>query len=42
MNQQLRDEYFQTNNSAYVTQYPTFSPFGINGGYYYSKLTFNF
>jgi iron complex outermembrane receptor protein len=42
VNQQLRDEYFQTNNSAYVTQYPTFSPFGINGGYYYSKLTFNF
>ncbi|MBT9473819.1 MAG: TonB-dependent receptor [Phenylobacterium sp.] len=40
VNQQLRDEYFQTNNSAHVTQYPTFSPFGINGGYYYSKLSF--
>ena len=28
-------------NSA-VTIYPSFSPFGINGGYYYAKLNFNF
>lgn len=38
----LRDEYFRSNSNAYVTQYPTFSPFGINGGYYYSKLTVTF
>jgi iron complex outermembrane receptor protein len=28
-------------NSA-VAQYPAFSPFGINGAYYYGKLTFRF
>lgn len=25
-----------------VTQYPSFSPYGINGGYYYGRLTFSF
>lgn len=25
-----------------VAQYPTFSPFGINGGYYYGRVTWNF
>jgi iron complex outermembrane receptor protein len=25
-----------------TTQYPTFSPYGINGGYYYGRLTFSF
>ena len=25
-----------------VAQYPTYSPFGINGGYYYGRLTWNF
>ncbi|HEX5377969.1 MAG TPA: TonB-dependent receptor [Phenylobacterium sp.] len=25
-----------------VTQYPTFSPFGINGGYYYGRITWEF
>ena len=38
----LRDEYLRNNSNGYVTQYPTFSPFGINGGYYYSKLTVTF
>ena len=28
-------------NSA-VAQYPSFSPFGINGAYYYGKVTFKF
>jgi iron complex outermembrane receptor protein len=28
-------------NSA-VAQYPSFSPFGINGAYYYGKVTFRF
>ncbi|MDB5476367.1 MAG: TonB-dependent receptor [Phenylobacterium sp.] len=38
----LRDEYFRANSNAYVTQYPTFSPYGINGGYYYSKISVTF
>ena len=25
-----------------VTQYPGFSPYGINGGYYYGRLTWAF
>jgi iron complex outermembrane receptor protein len=25
-----------------VTQYPGFSPYGINGGYYYGRLTYAF
>jgi len=25
-----------------VTQYPNFSPFGINGGYYYGKVAYTF
>lgn len=28
--------------SGCVAQYPTFSPFGINGGYYYGRLTWAF
>ncbi len=27
---------------ACVTQYPTFSPIGINGGYYYGRITYAF
>ncbi|MBN9319585.1 MAG: TonB-dependent receptor [Caulobacterales bacterium] len=38
----LRQHQLQQNSNAYVTQYPTFSPFGINGGYYYGKLTWTF
>ena len=38
----LRDDYFRANSNGYVTQYPTFSPFGINGGYYYSKVSLVF
>jgi iron complex outermembrane recepter protein len=29
-------------DNAGVTQYPTFSPFGINGGFYYIKGTYKF
>ncbi len=28
--------------AAATTRYPTFSPFGINGGYYYGKMTYSF
>jgi iron complex outermembrane recepter protein len=38
----LRDEFFRNNQNAYVTQYPTFSPFGINGGYFYGKINYTF
>ncbi len=42
VNALLRDDYYRNNSNGYVTQFPTFSPFGINGGYYYSKLTLVF
>jgi iron complex outermembrane recepter protein len=42
VNAGLRQEYLSVNSNAYVTQYPTFSPFGINGGYYYAKLAYSF
>jgi len=29
-------------DNAGVTQYPGFSPFGINGGFYYAKATYSF
>jgi iron complex outermembrane receptor protein len=29
-------------DSAAVSVYPTFSPIGINGGFYYARLTYNF
>lgn len=33
---------FGNNDNSAVSQYPAFSPFGINGAYYYGKLTFRF
>lgn len=42
INALLRDDYLRNNSNAYVTQHPTFSPFGINGGYYYGKLSYTF
>jgi iron complex outermembrane receptor protein len=38
----LREHYLKNNSNGYVTQYPSFSPFGINGGYYYGKITYTF
>jgi iron complex outermembrane receptor protein len=29
-------------NTAAVTQYPGFSPIGINGGYYYARMNYTF
>ncbi|WP_229262163.1 TonB-dependent receptor plug domain-containing protein [Duganella guangzhouensis] len=29
-------------NTAAVTQYPSFSPIGINGGYYYARLNYSY
>jgi iron complex outermembrane receptor protein len=33
---------FENNDNSLVSQYPSFSPYGINGAYYYGKLTFKF
>jgi iron complex outermembrane recepter protein len=41
-NQALLNQYFQDNNNAYVSQYAQFSPYGINGGYYYAKVGYTF
>jgi iron complex outermembrane receptor protein len=41
-NPALLQQYFQDNNNAAVGQYANFSPFGINGGYYYGKLAYTF
>jgi iron complex outermembrane receptor protein len=35
-----RNQEYTKDSTGYVTIYPTFSPFGINGGYYYGRLTF--
>jgi iron complex outermembrane receptor protein len=36
------EDSFAYGDNAGVTQYPTFSPFGINGGFYYVKGTYTF
>lgn len=33
---------FRNGDNGAVSQYPSFSPFGINGGYYYGKLVYKF
>ncbi|HEV7693684.1 MAG TPA: TonB-dependent receptor [Hyphomonadaceae bacterium] len=38
----LRQDYLQVNSQGYTQQYATFSPFGINGGYYYGRLAYSF
>lgn len=37
----LAEQRSNLDNGA-VTVYPSFSPFGINGGYYYARLGFKF
>lgn len=41
-NQDLLNEYKSVNSSSAVVIYPSFSPFGINGGYYYAKANYSF
>jgi iron complex outermembrane receptor protein len=41
-NSDYRALQFATGDNGYVSQYPSFSPFGINGGYYYGKLAYKF
>ncbi|MEH3108450.1 MAG: TonB-dependent receptor, partial [Sphingomonas fennica] len=38
----IRQQQFNASSTAYITQYPTFSPIGINGGYYYARVGVNF
>jgi len=42
INPAYRDAFFRANANGFVTQYPTFSSFGINGGYYYGKIGYTF
>lgn len=41
-NDEFRALQFASGNTGAVGQYPTFSPFGINGGYYYGKVSYRF
>lgn len=42
LNPAYRNTFFTGNANGFVTQYPTFSSFGINGGYYYGKVAYTF
>lgn len=42
LNPELLAIYRQTLNTTAVRYYPDFSPIGIDGGYYYAKLTYSF
>jgi len=41
-NDMLREIQFNNNDNSAVAGYPSFSPFGINGAYYYGKLVYTF
>ncbi|HYJ40312.1 MAG TPA: TonB-dependent receptor [Steroidobacteraceae bacterium] len=41
-NDMLREIQFNNNDNSAVAGYPSFSPFGINGAYYYGKLVYSF
>ena len=41
-NSSLLASYAAANDNSAVAQYPSYSPFGINGGYYYTKLSYTF
>ena len=38
----LREVQFGTNDNSAVAAYPSFTPYGINGAYYYGKIVFSF
>jgi iron complex outermembrane receptor protein len=42
VNEDLLEIYRADNDNSAVAIYPPFSPFGINGGYYYGKVTYKF
>ncbi|WP_174274371.1 TonB-dependent receptor plug domain-containing protein [Sphingomonas bacterium] len=37
-----RNQQYANNSTGYITKYPSWSPIGINGGYYYGRLSLNF
>jgi iron complex outermembrane receptor protein len=41
-NSDLMAVYRAARNTAAVAIYPSFSPYGINGGYYYARMVYNF
>ncbi|MFT4047307.1 MAG: TonB-dependent receptor [Solimonas sp.] len=42
VNSDLMASYVSALDTSAVTQYPTFSPFGFNGAYYYGKVSYSF
>lgn len=42
VNEELLETYRADDDNSAVAIYPSFSPFGINGGYYYGKVSFRF
>ncbi|WP_428312354.1 TonB-dependent receptor plug domain-containing protein [Hydrocarboniphaga sp.] len=42
LNPDLIQTYIDAVDNAAVTKYPSFSPFGFNGGYYYGKVAYTF
>jgi iron complex outermembrane receptor protein len=42
LNPALRQSYLANNSTGYVGQYQTQSPFGIDGGYYYGRVSVKF
>jgi iron complex outermembrane receptor protein len=42
LNPGLRASYKAAGDNSYVQQYPSYSPFGVNGGYYYGRVTYTF
>ncbi len=42
LNSNLVESYIRADDNAAVSKYPSFSPFGINGGYYYGRVTLTF
>jgi iron complex outermembrane receptor protein len=41
-NETFREIQFNAGDNGVVAGYPSFSPFGINGAYYYGKMTYSF
>jgi iron complex outermembrane receptor protein len=42
LNSNILNREIAAGDNAAVTQYPLFSPFGINGGFYYAKALYRF
>jgi iron complex outermembrane receptor protein len=42
INSTILDRELAAHDNAAVTQYPIFSPFGVNGGFYYAKAVYRF